>query len=421
MYTVNTYTRKLSHSLNYAIAISLKRNPLSRKSQFIRAVLMVKGIHFYGFHTSYSPFLKILMIDPTLVSRAVTIMQSGTIMRTRFSAYESHLSYILQFMCDFGLYGCGWIDLDEVWQRGNESEYDNEASSSDFKLSLHHRESRMDLELDVASHQILNRHRLTARDIHRKLHIPAADHATTPLVPSVRELWEDERAHRLASGLDPSPEIPTDLSANSRAAGGNWAAEARWWDEIRKRIEGEDEIAAMLSNKDEDAGWADSVMTTFQSVEALWDDEWKKWKPPTGVGAAKTEEAFLISNPLPLKTDKEEEYAEDTDVEVNETMLTSQEMTQLVELADTDWEKVLDQKDIAENDEYPLDEEDLPNPNDDPTTGSPHGSQISLNGYSAYVQQCSENTLTDMYQSTGWHSGTIAGYSPGMPVCSSSK
>ena len=324
-------------------------------------------------------------------------------------------------MCDFGLYGCGWIDLDEVWQRGNESEYDVKASSSDFKLSLHHRESRMDLELDVASHQILNRHRLTARDIHHKLHIPAANHATTPLVPSVRELWEDERAHRLASGLNPSPEIPIDLSANSRGAGGNWAAEARWWDEIRKRIEGEDEIAAKLGDKDEEAGWADGVMTTFQSVEALWDDEWKTWKPPTGVGAAKTEEAFLITNPLPLKSDKVEEYAQDTDVEVNETMLTSQEMTQLVELADTDWERVLDHKDIAETDEYPLDEEDLPNPNDDPTAGSPRGSQASLDGYSAYVQRWSENTLIHMYQSAGWHPGTIAGYSSGMPGCSSSK
>src|SRR5882762_7659217 len=119
-FSVSRYMARLTQSLNYAIAISLKRNPHSPTSAFVRAVILVKGIHFYGFHTSYSPFLKVHMADPAFMHRAVAILQSGPVIGTRFRIFESHLNYTLQFLCDFGLYGCGWIDLDEVWRRGDE-------------------------------------------------------------------------------------------------------------------------------------------------------------------------------------------------------------------------------------------------------------------------------------------------------------
>ena len=32
-------------------------------------------------------------------------------MQTRFEVYEAHLSFLLQFMCDYGLYGCGELDI----------------------------------------------------------------------------------------------------------------------------------------------------------------------------------------------------------------------------------------------------------------------------------------------------------------------
>ncbi|PCH36835.1 DNA/RNA polymerase [Wolfiporia cocos MD-104 SS10] len=280
---VHTYIAQLKHSLNYAIAVSLKRNPHSPNSQFVRAIILVKGVHFYGFHSSYSPFLKVLIVDPAFVSRAVTILQSGTVMKTRFHVYESHLSYILQFMCDFALYGCGWMDLDQVWERGIEGTDERFGSTSTllkddygFEASPHFRQSRMPLEVDVAAHQILNRHRLVQRELHHKLKIPADPLPPEPLVPSVRELWEDERRRRIKRGLPPSPEIPQDPSANSRGRGGEWVAEARWWEEIRNRIErecGQDRPVNL------EMGWERFVMTTFESIEALWEDERKVWKP----------------------------------------------------------------------------------------------------------------------------------------------
>ncbi|KAG6376576.1 hypothetical protein JVT61DRAFT_1554 [Boletus reticuloceps] len=53
-----------------SIALSIKRNPTSPNSQFIRAIILVKGVHFYGFHSSYTPFLKVLIADPAFVNRA---------------------------------------------------------------------------------------------------------------------------------------------------------------------------------------------------------------------------------------------------------------------------------------------------------------------------------------------------------------
>lgn len=351
---VNQYIVNLIQSLNLAISVSLKRNPSSPNSQFIRAITLVKGIHFYGFHASYSPFLKIHIADPAVFNRAVTIMHSGTIMKTRFRIYESHLSFVLQFMSDFGLYGCGWIDLAEVWQRGNDAagnnEYDtatqvertHQGLENDFKISPYFRQSRMTLEVDVAAHQILNRHLLTARNIHHELVIPEPALSPEPLVPSVRELWEDERRRRIARGLSPSPEIPKDLSERSRGAGGDWVSEARYWEEIRRRIEKEKGDERPQESGEE---WERWVMTTFESVEALWEPEYKTWKP-----APKNNDA--VNQPSTEKDNEEnpfnrvsgnnnQEKSGSGVVEVDEALLASQAMHQLVELEEAAWEKAV--------------------------------------------------------------------------------
>lgn len=351
----------------------MKRNPYSPKSKFVRAVILVKGVHFYGFHASYSPFLKVYIADPAYVNRAVTILQSGTVMKTRFRVYESHISYILQFMCDFGLYGCGWMDLGEVWERGRDEaqetrDIDKDDGESDivFNPSPHFRQSRMPLEVDVAAHQILNRHTLTARNIHHKLTIPAPSLPPEPLVPSVRELWEDERRRRLAKGLSPSPEIPKDLSENSRGRGAEWVAEARWWEEIKKRIEKERGNEKVLSSS---MGWERWVMTIFESIEALWEDEWKMWRPVP----SRSEEGTSTDHhsPGPEVNEEENPYAatradeswrqeyegasEQVEADVDETMLSSQAMEQLVEKEEAEWDKLVNGHRANEED---LDEED---------------------------------------------------------------
>ncbi|KAG1783945.1 hypothetical protein EV702DRAFT_958561 [Suillus placidus] len=356
---VNQYIAKLSRSLNHAIAISMKRNPHSPNSQFVRGVLLVKGVHFYGFHSSYTPFLKILIADPTFVNRAVTILQSGTVMRTRFRVYESHLSYILQFMCDFGLYGCGWINLAEVWQRGHEENDTEMTEPAIFKVSPYFRQSRMPLEVDVAAHQILNRRLLSARNIHHKLAIPSPSLPSEPFVLSVRELWDDERRRRLAKGLSPTPALPIDSSKMSRGHGGEWVAEARWWEEVRKRIEKERDPEPTFTDSAE--LWEKWVMTTFESVEALWEAEWRTWKSvrkeATGHNgqSANTSEAEDKENPFAQATQDESSISrkgppQSTDVDVDEMLLSTQEMSQMMDREDQEWADLQAGDTIAEPD-----------------------------------------------------------------------
>ncbi|PSS37733.1 hypothetical protein PHLCEN_2v426 [Hermanssonia centrifuga] len=330
----------LTHSLNHAIAVSMKRNP--RQSQLVRAIILVKGVHFYGFHSSYSPFLKVLIADPALVNRAATLLQSGAIMKTRFRVYESHLSYVLQFLCDFGLYGCGWIELADAWQRGRDYSADTSQFSQQqdmiFQFSPYYCQTRMPLEVDATAHQILNRHRITARNMHHKLDIPAPSLPPEPVVLSVRELWDDERRRRIARGLHPSPDIPKDPSENSRNAGREWAAEVRWWEEIQKRIENEGAQQTLQTGAED---WERWVMTTFESTEALWEAKWRSWKParrPEDLSVAKLEgeeEQEPQENPYASASQglASQYAAEDVygDIDVDEDMLESQEVNRLVE------------------------------------------------------------------------------------------
>ncbi|KAG5647998.1 hypothetical protein DXG03_007032 [Asterophora parasitica] len=372
---VNHYISKLVKSLNHAIALSLKRNPLSHGSRYIRAILLVKGIHFYGFHSSYTPFLKVFVADPAYVFRTVTILQSATVMGTRFRIFESHISYVLQFMCDFGLYGCGWIDLEEVLQRDVKSTCEGEYANSDehmFDSSPYFRQTRMPLEVDAIAPHILNRHSIAPRNLHHKLEIPAAPLPPDPLVLSVRELWEDERKRRAARGLNPSPEIPVDPSDSSRGVGGDWVAEAQYWEELRGKIES-DRVAEGPTHLTGE--WENWVMTTFDSAEALWEDRWRVWMPASQ--AHREQSLIAVSQSFPRtappshvsqwNTDIESE-PDDNAIDVDISMLSSQDISQLIDLEEGRWASRADrdsgprlrEDDESEDDDVFNDEEEVP-------------------------------------------------------------
>lgn len=317
----------------------MRRNPSSINSQFVRAVVLVKGVHFYGFHTTYSPFLKIHIADPVLVNRAVTLMRSGTVMKTRFLVYESHLGFVLQFLSDFGLYGCGWINLSEVWERVQDEEQDGNTPGFSARASPYYRQTRMPLELDIAAHQILNRHQVYPRNVNHELTIPAPPLPNEPVVLSVRELWEDERRRRIQRGLSPSPPIPTDPSAGSRSPGGGWSAEAQWWEELRKKIESEQIPEPVAAERQQ--SWERWVMTTFESVEALWEERWRTWRPKqrAQVSAEKAPREFspeAEENPYEApatgrSVQPQGQKLFEVGLDVDEVMLSSQELSVLVE------------------------------------------------------------------------------------------
>lgn len=284
------------------------------------------------------------MIDPSNLTRAVTLLKSGVVMSKKFNVFESHISFYLQFMCDFNLYGCGWLDLGEVWRRGDDCPPDEEpeegapdyenrlAAQALFKSSPHPTQSRMELEVDAVAFHVLNRHALTARKIHHKLTIPGPELPPDPLVLSVRELWEDERRRRVAIGLDPSPELPVDPSENSRRPGGDWIAEARWWEEIKRRVEAEggQEVSP------QDKSWEKWVPTTFESLDGLWEDGYRAWKPkPTGDEHLDGPEPTFNDQSLhpygspSANVNRSGELSQMSQSNVDEALLSSQQLEQL--------------------------------------------------------------------------------------------
>ena len=255
-------------------------------------------------------------------------------MSTRFRVYESHLSFILQFLCDFGLYGCGFIELEDVFERCAQERPEHFSTLSTpipFKSSSYFRESYLPLEVDAIAPHILNRHRLAARNVHHHLDISTSLLPSEPLVLGVRELWEDERNRRQTLGLDPSPELPIDPSKSSRGVGGDWVAEAHWWDEIRHRIQN-------IANSSEESpdkrseGWERFVMTTFESIEAIWEKEYKVWRPAEEeVGGAESVAPVIQPvNNLRDEPDIGPDQGEtDNQVDVDISKLSNQDITEL--------------------------------------------------------------------------------------------
>lgn len=299
------------------------------------------------------------MANPAYVTRVATILQSGSVMATRFTVYETHLSFILQFLCDFGLYGCGIIEFEEVFERcSEESEEPPTTSSNSFGVSSYFRESRLPLEVDAIAPNILNRHRLVARNLHHCLEIPAPSFSSEPLVLGVRELWEDERNHRQALGLNPSPEIPKDPSESSRGVGGDWVAEAQWWDELRKRIEnGKDQEASALPEVQED--WQRLVMTTFESIEAIWDKEHRTWKPPKqihspGIGPVDNSDERPSQDYAWHDNDHSNIADQESPVDVDVSLLSNEDMDRLdqQEALDSNKEEIHDLQAEENEDDY---------------------------------------------------------------------
>ena len=294
------------------------------------------------------------------MNRISTILQSGSVMSTRFRVYESHLSFILQFLCDFGLYGCGFIELEDVFERCAQAEEQPElvfsvpSSTILFKPSSYFRESRLPLEVDAIAPHILNRRRLSARNVHHRLEIPAPLLSSEPLVLGVRELWEDERNRRQRLGLDPSPELPIDPSESSRGVGGEWAAEAQWWDEIRHRIQNTEN----LSEDKKLEGWERFVMTTFESIEAIWEKEYKVWKPvKEEVGGA--ESVDPVVQPVDKTGDGLDQGETDNQVDVDISKLSNQDISELdqQEAFGEGWNKTTEQGQQDHDDKGEVEEE----------------------------------------------------------------
>ena len=113
MNAVNKYMLVLAKSLDLALATTAKSKPgghhQQQRRQHVAFIVPCKGTNFYGYHVGWQVYLKIYLVDPRRKKAASEALRSGAILSRRFQVYEDHIPFILQFLLDCNLFGCGWV------------------------------------------------------------------------------------------------------------------------------------------------------------------------------------------------------------------------------------------------------------------------------------------------------------------------
>ncbi|KAF6802480.1 DNA polymerase zeta catalytic subunit [Colletotrichum sojae] len=292
---VGAYIYRLHLSIDHALAVSYRRDQFGENAKFVARITLVKGVPFYGFHVGYKFFLKIYMFNPVVMTRLADLLQQGVILKKKFQPYEAHLQYLLQFMTDYNLYGCGYLDASNVYFRGPIPSYEVEGNSKHLwhdrsiprgrvldDLSLP-RVSHCSVEVDICVQNIINRQMVKERRLHHdfieRLEPLPAD---MKLVYSMAGLWKDETRRRkikmpnAAPGSSPFPaEVLVSMSANPRdSQPQGWIHEEEYKEEVAKLIEAEknpeDPTEPTFEGFVEKIPLEPTIKTALESVEDLY-------------------------------------------------------------------------------------------------------------------------------------------------------
>ena len=313
---VDVAIRTLQLSIDHALAVSYRKNIYEGKHQYVAYISLVKGVPFYGYHVGYKFYLKIYLLNPLHMTRLADLLREGAVMKRVLQPYESHMQYLAQWMCDYNLYGCGYIDCDKVKFRASVPSYaeltnpmhlwhdrsiDADDISDDACLP---KQSHCTLEVDVHIKAIMNRGGVEARSIHHdfieRLHPIPAD---AKLVQSMAGLWKDEtRRRKTRMGLKDAnsspfpPEVLISMSADPRnTAAGGWIHE----EEYREKV-------AQVAAEEHDQGGRQkisfdtfvkpvssdgSVRTALESVDDLYPERLRLIHPSAENGGIENNHA----------------------------------------------------------------------------------------------------------------------------------
>lgn len=285
-------------SIDYALAVSYRSNIYDNRSAYVAHITLVKGIPFYGYHVGYKFFLKIYMLNPSHTNRLADLLRQGAILRKEIQPFESHMQYLAQWMCDYNLYGCAYINCKEVKFRrpipefsdlsSNRHEWhdrsiDDSLISDEIKLP---RQSNSSLEVDICVQDILNRLDIKARDLHHDfIERNHPLNSSEKFVHSMAELWRDEsRRRRMKTGETSSSPFQAEelisLSADPRESQrGGWIHEEEYMAKVRSIIDDERRI----SHEKEPTfdtfvtknSFETQVKTSLESVEDLFPENLK--------------------------------------------------------------------------------------------------------------------------------------------------
>jgi DNA polymerase zeta len=187
----------LRRNIDYALHASTEKDE-GKKKQYVASIVLVKAVPFYGYNVGWRPYCKVYLFDPRLITRLSKLLSCGAIMKQKFLIYEAHINYILQFLTDFNLYGCGYLECHE-----DKLKYRKTSSSEHYELTgtngpleplpedVFPRHSYSGWEVDICALDILNRNRVEARNIHQNFEERHKHNDSNfKYVSSVEELWK---------------------------------------------------------------------------------------------------------------------------------------------------------------------------------------------------------------------------------------
>ncbi|KAJ8132445.1 hypothetical protein O1611_g1179 [Lasiodiplodia mahajangana] len=292
---VNAYIYRLHISIDRALAVSYRRDVNDGNNRYVARITLVKGVPFYGFHVGYRFYLKIYMLDPKVMTRLADLLRQGVIMKQVLQPHEAHLQYLLQFMTDYNLYGCAYIDCQKVYFRAPIPRHEDDEASTHLwhsqsvprpfitdDLDLP-RVSHCSIEVDICVHDILNRREIRERQLHHdfdEMNNPLP--ADMKLVHSMAGLWKDETERRKRKMPNPTagsspfpPEVLVSMSADPRdSQPAGWIHEAEYRDQIQELIyqehEQNDGTEVKFDTFVKSVSFESTVKTVLQSVEDLY-------------------------------------------------------------------------------------------------------------------------------------------------------
>lgn len=290
----------------------------NNRKQYLAAIVLVKGVPFYGYHVGYQTYLKLYLLDPADKRRITQVLQKGAVQGIPYQPYEAHLPFELQFMMDYNLYGMNWIDIHP--HMGDASPefslrfrtplldspktliFSQQSSGSDISLNKRDKvfytsqtvptllqwdampkTSHCELEIDTTVMTIGNRAQIRERNIHVDCE---SEHPFTEkvvnekprdaLVKSLATIYADEDRRRRARGVtDP---IPPSSTFEERNPLDGWQSERKWRRIIDEYIQHTSTTAdpTATTTEPDSSSTVDMshVLTAFQSVEALYPREY---------------------------------------------------------------------------------------------------------------------------------------------------
>ncbi|KAJ5885150.1 C4-type zinc-finger of DNA polymerase delta [Penicillium taxi] len=336
---VNSAISTIHLSIDHALAVSYRRNAYDKRTAFVAHISLVKGIPFYGYHVGYRFFFKIYLFNPLYINRLADLLHQGAVMKRPLQPYESHMQYVPQFMSDYNLFGCTymncskvqfrgpvpeWLELSNLDHRWHDRSINPDSISDDPALQ---KQSHCPLEVDICVQDILNRLEISERSLHHdftELLRPAA--VNERLVPSMAGLWKDEtrRRKKLIGITDPGstpfgPEELISMSADPRnEAKGGWIHEDEFQDMAfqmaadERRTDNEQNISFdTFLHVDQHAK---SVKTALSSVEDFFPnriDDDRNLKPDETAEILVDEQIALPSQPDAQSSNQLDDISED--------------------------------------------------------------------------------------------------------------